>query len=102
MFPDDLTMAKVTLIYETGDSSDKSNYRPILVQYWYCFFKILERLMYNGLYKTSKEIDTLYEKSSVFTNDAIAQFVDQILYFFEIEQFTLGAFIDLQRYFPSY
>ena len=58
--------------------------------------------MYNGLYKTSKEIDTLYEKSSVFTNDAIVQFVDQILYFFEIEQFTLGGFIDLQRYFPSY
>ena len=55
--------------------------------------------MYNGLYKTSKEIDTLYEKSSVFTNDAIVQFVDQILYFFEIEQFTLGAFIDLPRYF---
>ena len=55
--------------------------------------------MHNGLYKTSKEIDTLYEKRSVFTNDAIVQFVDQILYFFEIEQFTLGAFIDLPRYF---
>ena len=30
VFPDDLKLAKVTPIYKAGDSSDKSNYRPIL------------------------------------------------------------------------
>ena len=49
VFPDDLKIAKVTPIYKAGDSSDLSNYRPISVLP--CFSMILERLMYNRLYK---------------------------------------------------
>ena len=47
LFPDDLKIAKVTLIYKTG--IQVSNCRPISVLP--CFSKILERLMYNRLYK---------------------------------------------------
>ena len=60
VFPDDLKIAKVTPIYKTGDNSDVSNYRPISVLP--CFSKILERLMYNRLYKYLKENNILYEK----------------------------------------
>ena len=79
VFPDDLKIAKVTPIYKAGDSSDISNYRPISVLP--CFSKILERLMYNRLYRYLKENNILYEKQFGFqsgysTNDAIVQLVD--------------------------
>ena len=44
-----LKIAKVAPIYKAGDSSDISNYRPTSVLP--SFPKILERLMYNSLYK---------------------------------------------------
>ena len=49
VFPDDLKIVRVTLIYKGKDSSDVSNYRPISVLP--CFSKILEHIMYNRLYK---------------------------------------------------
>ena len=58
--PDDLKIAKVTLIYKAGDNSDISNYRPISVLPY--FFKILKRLMYN----CSKDF---MRNSSVFKAD---------------------------------
>ena len=74
VFPDDLKIAKMTPIYKAGDNSDISNYRRISVLP--CFSKILERLMYNRLYKYLKENNILYEKQFGFqseysTNDAI-------------------------------
>ena len=77
VFPD----AKVTPIYKAGDNSDISNYRPTSVLP--CFSKILERLMYNRLYKYLKENNILYEKQFGFQsgysiNDAIIELVDKI------------------------
>ena len=104
VFPDDLKIAKVTPIYKANDNSDISNYRPISVLPR--FSKILERLMYNRLYKYLKENNILYEKQFEFqsgysTNDAIAQLVDKIFGSFEKEQFTLGVFIDLSKAFDT-
>ena len=65
VFPDDLKIEKVTPIHKAGDNSNISNYRPISVLP--CFSKILERLMYNCLYKYLKEI--IKENSSVFKAD---------------------------------
>ena len=92
VFPDDLKIAKITLIYKAGDSSDVSNYR--LISVLPCFSKILERLMYNRLCKYLKESNVLYEKQFGFqsgysTNDAIVQLVDKIFDSFEKEQFSL-------------
>ena len=94
----------MTRIYKAGYSSDISNYRPISVLP--CFSKILERLMYNRLYKYLKENNILYEKqfdlqSGYSTNDAIVQLVDKIFYSFEKEQFALGGFIDLPKAFDT-
>ena len=81
VFPDDLKIAKVTLSYNAGDNSDIINYRPILVLP--CLSKILERLMYNRLYKYLKENNILYDKQFGFqsgysNNDAIEQLVNKI------------------------
>ena len=104
VFPDDLKIAKVTPIYKAGDNSDVSNYRPISVLP--CFSKILERLMYNHLYKYLNKNNILYEKQFGFlsgypTNDVIAQLGDKIFDSFEKEQFTLGVFIDLSKAFDT-
>ena len=64
VFPDDLKIAKVTLIYKAGDNSDVSNYRPISLSP--CFSKILELLMFNRLSKYLKENNILYEKQFGF------------------------------------
>ena len=104
VFPDDLKIAKVNPIYQAGDNSDISNYRSISVLP--CFSKILERLMYNRLYKYLKENNILHEKQFGFqsgysTNDAIMQLVNKIFDSFEKEQFTLGVFIDLSKAFDT-
>ena len=49
VFPDLLKIAIVLPVFKTGDTVDISNYRPISVVP--CFSKILERVMYNRLYK---------------------------------------------------
>ena len=104
VFPDDLKIAKVTLICKVGDNGDISNYRPISVLP--CFSKILERLMYSHLYKYLKESNILYEKQVSFqggysTSDTIVQLVDKIFDSFETEQFTLGVINDFSKAFDT-
>ena len=48
IFPEKMKIAKVSPIFEEGDQSILSNYRPISVLP--CFSKILEHIMYNRLY----------------------------------------------------
>ena len=104
VFPDDLKIAKVTLICKVGDNGDISNYRPISVLP--CFSKILERLMYNCLYKYLQENNILYEKQFSFqgghsTSNTIVQLVDKIFDSFETEQFTLGVINDFSKAFDT-
>ena len=44
IFPDEMKIARITLIYKGGDKEDVANYRPISVLP--CFSKILEKIMY--------------------------------------------------------
>ena len=81
ILPDDLKIAKVTPIYKADNSSNVSNHRPISVLP--CFFKMLERIMYNRLQKYLKYQNILYDKqfglqTGHSTDHAIAQLVDQI------------------------
>ena len=81
IFPDDLKIAKVTLIYKADNSSNISNFRAISVLQ--CFSKMLERIMYNRLQKYLNDQNILYDKQFGFqtgysTEHAIAELVDQI------------------------
>ena len=104
IFPDDLKIAKVTLIYKAGNSCNISSYRPISVLL--CFPKMLEQIMYNRLQKYLKDQNTLYDKQFGFqtghsTENAIAQLVDQIYEAFEKKEYTLGVFINLSKAFDT-
>ena len=49
IFRDNLKIAKVTPVFQADDNTELSNYRPISLLPW--FSKILQRVMYNHLYK---------------------------------------------------
>ena len=103
-FPDPLKIAKVTPVYKSGDTFDVGNYRPISVLS--CFSKILERIMYNRLYKHLLDQNILYKKQFGFqknhsTDHAILELVSQITDSFEKNMYTIGVFIDLSKAFDT-
>ena len=103
-FPDAMKIARVTPIFKSGDKLDVSNFRPISVLP--CFSKILEKLMYNRLYKYLTENNILYKKQFGFqkshsTNHAIIELINNITNAFEKNLFTLGVFIDLSKAFDT-
>ena len=64
IFPDQLNIAKVTLLFKKGDNALMDNYRPILVLP--CFSNVKERIIYNRLYSFFSENNTLYKKQFGF------------------------------------
>ena len=67
---------------------------------------MLERIMYNRLYKYLTKNNSLYCKQFGFQKGyspehAILQVVEQINQSFEINEFTLGVFVDLSKAFDT-
>ena len=76
-----LKIAKVTPLYKSGDAENVTNYRPISVLS--VFSRILERMMYNRIYKLLKSNNLLFNKQFGFqlnnsTEHAILQLVNDI------------------------
>ena len=99
VFPNALKIARVTPLF-----SDISNYRHISVLA--CFSKILERIMYNRLYKYPTTEKLLYSKQFGFqtglsSEHALVKLVDQIYKSLEKDHYTLGVFIDLSKAFDT-
>ena len=102
IFPNELKIASVTPIFKGGENWKLGNCRPISVLP--CFSKILERIMYNRLYKYLTDSNKQYKKQFGFqtghsTKHSIILLVDQIKSNFEKDQYTLGVFIDLSKVF---
>ena len=81
IFPENLKIEKVSLIYKKDEEFLLANYRPILV--FPCFSKLLEWIIYNGLFKYLSENSILYENQFGFqtshsTEHAILLLVNQI------------------------
>ena len=103
-FPEKMNIARVTLVFKSGDTSLMINYRPISVLP--CFSKMLERIMYNRLYKYLTENNLLRCKQFGFQKrhspeHAILQLVEQINQSFEKNEFILGVFVDLSKAFNT-
>ena len=64
IFPSDLKTARVTPVFKGGDRSKLGHYRPILMLL--CFYKILDRIMYNRIYKYVLETKFFTLNNSVF------------------------------------
>ena len=104
VFPDKLKIARVTPIFKKGNNTAVTNYRPISVLP--CFSKLLERKMYNRLYKFLLENNILYQKQFGFQNThstehAILQLVNQITEAFSQGNYILGTFLDLSKAFDT-
>ena len=104
VFPEEMKIARVTPIFKGGEESDLGNYR--LISVLCCLSKILEKIMYNRLYKHLINNNILYKKQFGFqenhsTDHAVIQLVDQISNSFEKNHFTLGVFMDLSKAFDT-
>lgn len=100
IFLDDLDIAKVTSVFKAGNNTELNNYRPIFVLI--CFSKILERVIYNRLYKYRLDSNIIYKKHFRFyegqsTDHEILQLLDQIHNNFEQNNFTLRVFMDASK-----
>ena len=104
IFPEKLKIARVTPLFKGGKNYELGNYRPISVLP--CFSKILEKIMYNRLYKYLTDNSILYKKQfgfqeGHFTEHLIVQLVDQIRNSVESKQYTLGVFVDYSKAFDT-
>ena len=104
IFPENLKIAKVSPVYKKDEEFLLTNYRPISVLP--CFSKLLERIMYNRLFKDLSENSVLYKKQFRFqtshsTEHAILLLVNQLYQSFDESKFTLGNFIDLNKAFDT-
>ena len=96
-FPDKLKIPRLVPLYKAGDPANISNYRYISVLP--CFSKMLERIMYNRLYKYLTTEKILYSKQFGFqrghsAEHAIVKLANQIYESFKRNQYTLGVFIN--------
>ena len=96
IFPDKLKIARVTPLFKGGENYELGNYRPISVLP--CFSKILEKIIYNRLYKYLTDNSMLYKKQLGFqeghsTEHAIVPLVDQIRNSFQSKKYALGVFV---------
>ena len=92
VFPEEMKIARVTPIFIEGEVSDLGNNPLIFILC--CFPKILEKIMYNRLYKYLLNNNILYKKQFRFqenhsTDHAIIQLADQISVSFEKKIFCL-------------
>ena len=104
IFLDSMKIAKVTPVFKAGKKELVSNYRPISALP--CFSKILEKIMYNRVYKYLAENNFLFQKQFGFreghsTSHATVNLVSNIYNSFNENKFTLGVFIDLSKAFDA-
>ena len=103
IFPDSMKIVKVTQVFKAGKKELVLNYRPISVLP--CFSKILEKIMYNRVYKYLTENNLLFQqfgfREGHSTSHATVNLVNNIYNSFNENKFTLGVFIDLSKAFDT-
>ena len=95
IFPGKPKIARVILLFKGGENYELGNYRPTFVLP--CFSKILEKIIYNCLYKYLTGNSIFYKKQFGFQEGhsiehAIVQLIDQIRNSFENKQLFLLTF----------
>ena len=102
--PDSFKMARVIPVYKSDPSSSFSNSRPISLLS--IFNQILEKLLYNRLYKYLEKYNIIYSGQFGFranhsTDHALLLIVDKIQRAIESGQFSCGIFLDLRKAFDT-
>ena len=68
-FPDELKIARLTLLFKNGSNLDLENYTPI--SFLYCFSKIFEKIVNSHLYKHLHGSNILHRKKFDFIQPSI-------------------------------
>ena len=102
--PASFKTAKVIPIYKKDDPSSMSNYRPISILP--SFSKILERIVYNRLYKFLTQNDSLNPDQFGFrkfhsTDLALLQLFDRVSNALADHKHVIGIFMDLSKAFDT-
>lgn len=105
ILPDKLKIARVTPLFKICSNSDLGNYRPITALL--CFSNVLQKIIYNCLYKHLNENEIFYKKQFGFQqkNSAKGVFLqlrDQVNNNFEKKnKINFRFFIDLSKAFAT-
>ena len=104
IFPDILKIAKTIPIYKKGSKLRVGNYRPISLLS--NISKILEKLMFNKVYKFLKDRKCIYELQFGFrkkhsTCHALIEITETVRKDLDNNKFACGIFIDLQKAFDT-
>ena len=103
-YPDLLKIAKTIPIYKKGSKLSTSNYRSISLLS--NLNKILEKLMFNRVYKYLEDKNFIYNLQFGFrkkhsTNHALIEITENIREALDNNNFACGIFIDLQKAFDT-
>lgn len=103
-YVDHFKMAKVIPLFKKGDKSDFSNYRPVSLLP--SFSKILEKVLYSRFSNFFNQNDTLYSQQFGFrrkhsTAMATNIAVHKITQGFELNEYTMGIFLDISKAFDT-
>ena len=103
-FPNCLKLAKVIPVYKKGDQQECNNYRPISLLS--NINKLIEKLLYNRLYKILNQNKCLFNFQFGFgnhhsTNHALISITEKIRKALGESKFTCGVFLDFQKAFDT-
>ena len=103
-FPSDFKKSKIIPAFKEGSATEVGNYRPISVLL--VFSKILERIVYERLYRYFESRDLFFNKQFGFKKKtsidyAILDLVQSIQTGFSKKDYTLGVFIDFSKAFDT-
>ena len=104
IFPSDMKISKVVPIYKKSDPTLLSNYRPISLLP--AFSKIIERLVYNRLFKYISLHSILTPsqygfQANLSTETAILEMQDRIIKALGDKLYCVGVFLDLSKAFDT-
>ena len=105
-FPDTLKIAKIILVFKSGDSKSISNYRPISISILTSFSKIFEKIIAARLRDYINHNNILNERQFGFRTGlsacmALLQLVDELTDSVDKNKVTAGVFIDLAKVFDT-
>lgn len=104
VFPEKMSIARVTIIFKGGNKTDFNNYRPISVLP--LFSKIAERVIYKRIssFFTTKNVICKQQygfQTGKSTETALLNIKEKIISNFEQKLYTIGIFIDFRKAFDS-
>ena len=104
IFPSSLKLARVMSIFKKGDQQDCNNYRPISVLS--NISKLIEKLLYNRLYKFLNQNKCLYNNQFGFRNHhsinhALISITEKIKNALDDGKYACGVFLDFQKAFDT-